>query len=670
MRSFLLFAGIAIGIYLYKANYIVYGILILSAIAFTIYRFKLNGFVFLMVGLLSGTAFTLLVWFVPYNDFDVHKGMVIESKSNYFVLLSGWRKLYVSQPANTFEIFDIVTVNGSVKEVHFKALESRFDFQNYLYFQGITREITVKSVIVEVESLLKLREFQSLLTSGLSETTKSFVNSYVFGATDYGSEFVQAGSFFGLTNLFSLGGLFIYGTMVVIEYVVELKFSKRVGKTVSIVFLVILLFLSMFKLSIIRLVVVNIIRYLNRHVCKRKMSGMVILSISALVILAINPFNLFSSSFFIPFTISWIFLLFKNVFERHSRVKRSVFTTIVIFVLLIPYTLEMNNQINLLSVIFQPIYLLITVPTYCISWLSILRIPFDWYFKIAINSAKFFADLEIVSKTVVFSGPLSDLCILVHFSLVVIVLHSIDLGNKRVVQLTSSVLVFSLMLIFVPYENLLNDGKVHFIDVGQGDATLIKTKFCNVLIDTGGNTSYDTSQEIIIPYLKKQKIYKIDYLITTHDDFDHIGGVPYLLNNFDVGTYVKEASSFPIKTSEFVINNLNAYKDPMKDENYNSLVLSFRINGLNYLIMGDAPKEIEAKIIEQTNIECDVLKVGHHGSNTSTSELFIRKISPSNAVISCGYNNRYGHPHRDVLNTLLDYRVNIRRTDLEGTIIL
>ena len=116
-------------------------------------------------------------------------------------------------------------------------------------------------------------------------------------------------------------------------------------------------------------------------------------------------------------------------------------------------------------------------------------------------------------------------------------------------------------------------------------------------------------------------------------------------------------------------HNFNYYFDDRSEENDKSLVLSFYICHRNFVICGDAPKVIEKEIINhEEKIPCDILRVGHHGSNTSTSEAWIKYLNPKEAVISVGKNNRYGHPNQEVLSLLHKYQIKIRRTDIEGTI--
>ena len=187
------------------------------------------------------------------------------------------------------------------------------------------------------------------------------------------------------------------------------------------------------------------------------------------------------------------------------------------------------------------------------------------------------------------------------------------------------------------------------------------------MIDTGGNISFDMAKETLIPFMNKKQIYHLDALITTHEDFDHSGAAESFIQNFNVRTYLTDKNDFPYSVGKIHLTNLNVYN--MEEDNDKSLVLYLDFGGKKYLFTGDAPKEIERRIIvDNPNLTCDILKVGHHGSKSSTDEGFIQKIRPKEAIISCGKKNKYGHPNQEVLDTLYRYDVKIRRTDIEGTI--
>lgn len=232
---------------------------------------------------------------------------------------------------------------------------------------------------------------------------------------------------------------------------------------------------------------------------------------------------------------------------------------------------------------------------------------------------------------------------------------------------------------------------VHFIDVGQGDATLITCGSHAMLIDTGD----DTKGTAIQNYLKKQKITQLDYLILTHPDADHIGGAPVIITKFTIGkvfvsnfekdnkTYQKliqslddkrikaltpkVKSKYTLGTAEItILAPGKAYDNP----NDASIALLVKNGTRSFLFTGDAGEDAEKDIIKTgIDISADVYKVGHHGSKYATSGDFFKAVNPSCAVISCGEGNSYGHPHAETLNTLRANGVKVYRTDEAGTII-
>ena len=238
------------------------------------------------------------------------------------------------------------------------------------------------------------------------------------------------------------------------------------------------------------------------------------------------------------------------------------------------------------------------------------------------------------------------------------------------------------------FPSLDNNLKVVMFSVGEADTHLIRFPYnkTNILIDTGESQTKITSE--IIPSLKSIGIKKIDYLIITHGDKDHLGGASSLINNFKVkkvilncGTYneleetlIKELKQKQIKyyncIKELNINNQKIYFLNTKEydnENNNSSVIYFTYNHIKFLFMGDAEKEKELDIIDKYNIkDVTFLKVGHHGSDTSSNKDFITIINPKYSLISVGKNNRYNHPKETVLNTLK--KSQIYRTDIHGSV--
>jgi len=221
---------------------------------------------------------------------------------------------------------------------------------------------------------------------------------------------------------------------------------------------------------------------------------------------------------------------------------------------------------------------------------------------------------------------------------------------------------------------------------------LLKSAGANVLIDTGGKFFFNNKSYLsnnLITFFKSIGLYKIDYLVITHGDYDHMGEAINLVNNFKVEKVISNCGDFNDLEQELIkvlvkkkipyyscIKELNIDDNKLhflnnKDygnENDNSNVIYTELNGYKFMFMGDAGVEVEEDLIEKYNLQdIDVLKVGHHGSKTSSSERFINQINPKYSIISAGKNNRYGHPNDSVLDILDNSK--IYRTDEDGSIM-
>jgi competence protein ComEC len=209
---------------------------------------------------------------------------------------------------------------------------------------------------------------------------------------------------------------------------------------------------------------------------------------------------------------------------------------------------------------------------------------------------------------------------------------------------------------------------VHFLNVGQGDATLIVSQGKSLLIDTGGQRHFDLASEVLIPYFKRIRIHQLNYVIITHPDFDHDGALPSLQQQWQIRTIIREPF-MPFHVGVFRIENYQWDRHLYQDDNDASLMIGIQWHGCQALVMGDASVATEAKLMQQyPNLKANILRIGHHGSNTSTSEALLMHVQPKVAIMSLGGDNRYGHPHPSVLERVSSAGIPIRRTDLEGTI--
>lgn len=251
----------------------------------------------------------------------------------------------------------------------------------------------------------------------------------------------------------------------------------------------------------------------------------------------------------------------------------------------------------------------------------------------------------------------------------------------------------------LPTEDIIKSEElqIYFFNVGQADCILVRSNGKNMLIDAGDNED----GPLLVKYIKRLGIRKIDYLIGTHVHEDHIGGMDNIIKEFEIGeiyipyttnkskrkfyedvinevkqkelsiNYKKVGDKFELGEAKCEIKSIDN-SDPTSSSKINStsIVIQMEANNNKYLFMGDAEDDVETNS-KITWEDIDVLKVGHHGSDTSSTEQFINKVLPEMAVISVNSNtNSYGHPSETVIKRLQDKECEIYRTDMNGTILL
>ena len=236
--------------------------------------------------------------------------------------------------------------------------------------------------------------------------------------------------------------------------------------------------------------------------------------------------------------------------------------------------------------------------------------------------------------------------------------------------------------------------EVHFIDVGQGDAILIRYKTKTLLMDSGSNSNEDD----FFDYLDSQNINKFDYVICTHPHEDHIGNMKDLINTYPIDYFFApkvtttsktfEDMVFALLDKDLKIYNINTQNNLInisenisfsvitenntQSDNLNnySPIIRLKFNDISFLFTGDAEAEVEDEAVNSIySIESDVLKIGHHGSDSSTTSDFLNEVSPKIAIISCGIDNKYDHPHKSTLDKLKAQNIDIYRTDIDGDIV-
>ena len=572
--------------------------------------------------------------------------------------------------------------------------EYSFDYERYLKTKKIYYLFKIEKLSVISSSkniFLHIKEFV------INRCKDKYLKVFVLGdKSSLDSSVVRTYQDLGISHLFAISGMHVslLSTMLLkLLKWLQVKEDNRL-KIVSCI-LLFYLFLTTFSVSILRAVLFFICFSFNKIYYTYIDSKNIFLLVAA-ISLFINPFYIYDVAFIYSYSISFSLIVMANFINSFKSYFKSLFvTSIISFLVGIPTSLYFFNQLNFLSIIYNLFYVpfisYIVFPLALISFLvpQVLKV-----FELSVSFLEFTA--STLSK-ITFSKLIFCSCnILIYFIyiiLIICILKLISSSNKRVV------LIFILLLVFHYFiPTLFDKNYLMMIDVGQGDSILIHSKGKNMLIDTGGietyqNKSFKSSNDskvvinTTIPLLKKLGISKIDYLVLTHGDFDHAGEAINLIRNFNVDKIYLNQGKFNSLEKKIIMNHKKTFqiaeKDLIKlgrislislnkafdDENDSSTILLMYYKNLKILLTGDASVKSEKYILDTYDLgHVDILKLGHHGSKTSTDEDLLKEIRPSLGLISCGKNNKFNHPHKVTIEKLKKYRVNYLRTDIEGSI--
>ena len=487
----------------------------------------------------------------------------------------------------------------------------------------------------------------------------------------------------GITHLFAISGMHITLLSTIL-----LKFLKdKKGYIITIIFLILYLLILGIQVSALRSVLLFIIIYLNKEF-KFYLNTNKCLFITVILMLIYNPYYIINTSFQYSSLISYFLIRYSHTLKGNyfvSLIKISLLS----FLISLPITINTNYEINILSILNNIFFVpLVSFIIYPLSLLTMIFKPFDLIFFKVINI------LEIIAlyapKVIVIIPKINKINIIIYYSIIYLYLNTY---NKKYL-----LLIILHLLIYKNINNYINNNTyIYYLDVKQGDSIVIKNKNKTILIDTGGKQNYKEKEEWkikkeyyytdnTITFLKSIGSTKINYYITSHGDYDHMGESIKLIKNFKVENIIFNCGTINNLEQELINKINNKYYKCIKEininkniklqflntkeydnENDNSNVIYLKQNNIKLLFMGDAGINKEKDILDKYNIQnIDILKIGHHGSNTSSSKYFINTIKPKYSIISVGKNNRYGHPKDEVLNTLKNSK--IYRTDLDGSI--
>lgn len=589
---------------------------------------------------------------------------------------------YQDKEFNNLSYGDKIKVKGTLITPSKNTNQNTFNYQKYLYHKKIYYLVEATSINKIANNHNYLYTIKNTFYQKIDKLKSSnYIKTLLFCDNTLSKEIKESYRINGISHLFSVSGMHInFFVSIIYLYLNKITYNKRIKYLITNIFIITYLMLFPSS-SLLRSTVMSILYSIN-YLLKLKIKKIDILLLTLGVSLLINPFIIYDLGYIYSYTITFFLVLSSSTLKKKNKINKIIYISLLSFLVSIPITIYNSYEINIISILLNiiliPIISIIILPLTILIYIFPILDSILYLFTNTLETISLFISKINITK-IIFPKP----------SLLIIVLYYIifllSYQNKKYFYLN----IILLIIIYIsPYLN--SNFEVVMFEVGEADCHLIKYPYNKntILIDTGKN-EYKIKNEVI-PYLKSIGIKKIDYLIITHGDEDHIGGSITLINNFQVKNVILNKGTFTDLEKE-LIKNLNKKKIPYQininkinlsnhtiyllnntkynNENDNSIITYFTYQKYKFLYMGDASITTEDNLLENYNLNnISILKVGHHGSNTSSSKDFISQINPSISLISVGENNIYHHPNKEVINNLSKSR--IYRTDINNMVKL
>mgnify|MGYP004500765529 FL=1 len=618
---------------------------------------------------------TLQVKIIDYKKSD--DKLVIYAKGKEKILINYYDDINISYG-------DYVYVKGKFIKPKDNTNFNLFNYKKYLLSNNI--KYTVKASNIKIlkrnkNIFYKLKNYIFFKIKSLDKS-KKYILTFIFADKSYiDKEMYNNYQNLGISHLFAVSGMHVSLVTFILLKLLEGK-NKVIKYLITSIFLIFYLFLTNYTISMVRACFQFILFFINKFFkLNIDNSNIVIFLFSVLIIL--NPYIIYNIGFLFSFSISFTLIKFKDLLTG-SFIIKNIKTSLLSFFVSMPILVNNFFKVNFLSIILNIIYIpFVSYILFSLCLITVLFPFFDSFTYFVINVfetiTKFFSSINLLTFSI---SKMNIILVIIYYFIFIWIIKSNDKLKKKII-------ISFILIVFIINNNVLVNNEVHFIDVGQGDSTLIRIKNKNILIDTGGNVNFNISENVLIPYFRSLGVKKINYLILTHGDYDHMGEAINLVENFKVEKVIFNCGPYNDLENELIevldkkkikyysyIKELNVDNNKLHflqtkeydNENENSNVIYTKLNGYKFMFMGDAGVEKEKDILEKYNVsKIDVLKIGHHGSKTSSDKNFIDEMNPKYSVISVGKNNRYGHPNKEVLENLNNSK--IYRTDQDGSIM-
>lgn len=618
---------------------------------------------------------------------------------------------------------DEVVFQGTLREPTRNTNPMLYNYRLNLLSNRIYTTISIKEYdILEVDRGNKSLKYilkdsfkekvNSVFDKYLDKTNSSLIKGMILGEYSYlDDDDITKYRELGLAHILAVSGLHI---AIIAGFIVLMLSYLGVKRKISILITIIAIwfygFLLGFPPSILR---ANIMFSLSSlaFLLKEPYDPLNNLCFSLFVMLIVNPYWIFNLGFQLSFIATYSLIYFtpkiKEFFYLYNnKISYALWGILAVYIGLLPVQAYYFNRISVIGIVSN----LILAPVFSIALvLGVIMILFSYIFPflnlIAGEVLDLILSLQHIAVNFFHNIPFGIIKLhspsiyefILYYIFLLLIFKVVDLKQVDLKVAKTIICFLALSVAFNSIMLMIDDSMaIHFIDVGQGDAILMRTKRDNYLIDTGGSIfdSFDVGENITLPYLEKLGINKLKAVFISHFDEDHSEALPLLVDNLNIEniliSYKDEGNSIYdyIKSKNIPVIVLNEgarinlddgifmevispNEDMLKrwtKGNNLSLVLLLNYYGKKVLFPGDIEKEVEWEILRKFNGPIDIIKVPHHGSNTSSTEELLNLLNPKIAVISVGRNNIYGHPKDEVIDRYKRIGAEIYRTDLHGLI--
>ncbi|OLS41624.1 DNA internalization-related competence protein ComEC/Rec2 [Bacillus sp. MRMR6] len=682
----------------------------------------------------SATTFVLTYNENPKIDGDMFQVAAMDARYKEKVILRYRIKSEKEKESlsNTNFYGNVCKVSGKLKRPSKAKNPNSFNYRNYLATKQIFWIVEAQNnpsqncaqIKPSPVTLIKELRFTGInyLENTFPPEIASLSAALIFGDRSLLSpDVLTAYQRTGIVHLLAISGLHVSLLIGMFFYLgIRFGLTRQFMTDLLLVILPFYAILTGASPSVIRAVVmvflVMIILKYNRQV---KLSSLDAVSLTFIIYLFFSPTILFDAGFQLSFSVSFAIILSVSYILPNCNhpVLSMLAVSIIAQLSALPILLYHFFEVSFISVaanlLYIPLFSFILLPgLYLLFFIQIsfhdVPMLFIYFFIKMISLANGLIEhLATYSAFRLVPGRPAWIMLVIYVLLILALFFSWEAKVFIRKKLLIPVLVVMLVVFQVTCNWLNPYGEVTMIDVGQGDSIFIRFPFGKgtYLVDAGGTIQFpeeewkkdekpiEVGRDVVVPFLKGKGITKIDKLILTHGDMDHIGGVFSIINEVKVKEIIMPAVAEPSDTEMAIIRLaaekgipivkvsegsrwycgkslfyvLGPEKNYQGERNSGSIAFFANIGGLNWFFGGDLDKVGEEEIFRKyPNLKIDVLKASHHGSETSTSQVFVNKLKPKISLISAGENNRYGHPHQEVLNRLKDS--NIYRTDQQGAI--